>query len=123
MDLFKFGMEQMNNGTLNNMLEQVGVDDVGSFVNQFRNQAGSSERSGGAGNSGDMIQGAMNAYKMFSGGQGGSGGGSFMDNVGKRNEILRGLRVKNVYPQVRHIKMHKKCTPCTSNLTRMVMEK
>lgn len=34
-----------------------------------------------------MIQGAMNAYKMFSGGQGGGsgggGGGSFLDNIGK----------------------------------------
>lgn len=88
MDLFKFGMDQMNNGSLNNMLEQVGVDDVGSFVNQFRNQAatsGGAAASSGGGNSGDMIQGAMNAYKMFSGGQGGSsgGGGNFLDNVGK----------------------------------------
>ncbi len=36
-----------------------------------------------------MIQGAMNAYKMFSGGQGsssGSGGGDggFLDNIGMR---------------------------------------
>ena len=61
MDLFKFGMEQMNNGTLNNMLEQVGVDDVGSFVNQFRNQAATSSRSGGAAAS--------------------SGGGSLLDQV------------------------------------------
>jgi hypothetical protein len=39
MNLFNFGREQLNNGSLNNMLEQVGIDDVGSFVNQFRNQA------------------------------------------------------------------------------------
>jgi hypothetical protein len=39
MDLFNFGRQQLNNGSLNNMLEQVGIDDVGSFVNQFRNQA------------------------------------------------------------------------------------
>ena len=32
-----------------------------------------------------MIQGAMNAYKMFSGGQGGSGGGGgFLDNIGMK---------------------------------------
>jgi hypothetical protein len=36
-----------------------------------------------------MIQGAMNAYKMFSGGQGsssgsGGGGGGFLDNIGMR---------------------------------------
>jgi hypothetical protein len=32
-----------------------------------------------------MIQGAMNAYKMFSGGQGGgSGGGGLLDNIGMR---------------------------------------
>lgn len=39
MDLFNFGREQLQNGTFNNMLGQVGIDDVGSFVNQFRNQA------------------------------------------------------------------------------------
>jgi len=39
MNLLNFGREQMNNGTLNNMLEEVGIDDVGSFVNQFRNHA------------------------------------------------------------------------------------
>jgi hypothetical protein len=33
-----------------------------------------------------MIQGAMNAYKMFSGGQGGGsgGGGGLLDNIGMR---------------------------------------
>ena len=37
-----------------------------------------------------MIQGAMNAYKMFSGGKGGgSGGGSFLDNVGKKKEVSK----------------------------------
>jgi hypothetical protein len=39
-----------------------------------------------------MIQGAMNAYKMFSGGQGGSsgggGGGGFLNNIGMRKESL-----------------------------------
>jgi hypothetical protein len=28
-----------------------------------------------------MIQGAMNAYRTFSGGQGGRSGGSFLDNI------------------------------------------
>lgn len=32
-------MDFFNKGSLNNMLGQVGIDDVGSFVNQFRNQA------------------------------------------------------------------------------------
>jgi hypothetical protein len=40
MDFLNFGASQLNNGSLNNMLEQVGIDDVGSFVNQFRNKAG-----------------------------------------------------------------------------------
>ncbi len=43
---------------------------------------------GKSGNSSaNMIQGAMNAYKMFSGGQGGGasgGGGGFLDNIGMR---------------------------------------
>ncbi len=34
-----------------------------------------------------MIQGAMNAYKKFSGGQSGSsGGGNFLENIGMRKE-------------------------------------
>jgi hypothetical protein len=39
MNLFNFGREQLQKGMLNNMLEQVGIDDVGSFVQQFRNEA------------------------------------------------------------------------------------
>ena len=38
-----------------------------------------------------MIQGAMKAYKMFSGdkghGSGGGGGGGFLDNISKVNSI------------------------------------
>ena len=56
------------------------------------NQGGSkAEGQGGAG-SGDLIGGAMNAYKMFSGGKGGSsasssgggsgGGGNIFDTIG-----------------------------------------
>jgi hypothetical protein len=32
-------LQQFQGGKLNNMLQQVGIDDVGSFVSQFRNQA------------------------------------------------------------------------------------
>jgi hypothetical protein len=39
MNLFNFGREQLQKGMLNNMLEQVGIDDVGSFVQEFRNKA------------------------------------------------------------------------------------
>ena len=39
MDLFNFGREQLQKGMLNNMLSEVGIDDVGSFVQQFREQA------------------------------------------------------------------------------------
>ena len=34
-----FGREQLEGGSLNNMLKQVGINDVGSFVDQFRNKA------------------------------------------------------------------------------------
>jgi hypothetical protein len=39
MNLFNFGREQLQQGLLNNMLEEVGIDDVGSYVKQFRNEA------------------------------------------------------------------------------------
>lgn len=39
MSLFNFGREQLQKGMLNNMLREVGIDDVGSFVQQFRNEA------------------------------------------------------------------------------------
>lgn len=38
MNLLNFGREQLENGSLNDMLKQVGIDDVGSFVNQFRSK-------------------------------------------------------------------------------------
>ncbi|CAF1167292.1 unnamed protein product [Rotaria sordida] len=99
MDLNNFGSQQLNDGSLNQMLEQVGINDVGSFLNQFRNQAqretqrshqtsrdepdDDQPRSGGGNNSLDMIQGAMNAYNTFSGGSGGSSGsgGGFFNNI------------------------------------------
>ena len=39
MNLFNFGREQLQKGMLNNMLQQVGIDDVGSYVEEFRNEA------------------------------------------------------------------------------------
>ncbi|CAF0876261.1 unnamed protein product [Rotaria sordida] len=138
MDLSRFGRDELQRGMLNNMLEQVGIDDVGSFVQEFRNEANretvaqhheggdnedeeeeeeededtsrrtaSSQKanlfsmgssllnqftSGGGGGGGgrssgndslDMVQGAMKAYKMFSGDKGESsgGGGGFLDNI------------------------------------------
>lgn len=39
MDFMNFGREQLQKGMLNKMLEQVGIDDVGSFVQEFRNEA------------------------------------------------------------------------------------
>ncbi|CAF2509867.1 unnamed protein product [Rotaria sp. Silwood2] len=38
MNLMNFGREQLENGKLDDMLRQVGINDVGSFVNQFRNK-------------------------------------------------------------------------------------
>lgn len=38
MNLMNFGREQLENGSLNDMLRQVGINDVGTFVNQFRSQ-------------------------------------------------------------------------------------
>lgn len=38
MSLMNFGREQLENGSLNDMLKQVGINDVGTFVNQFRSQ-------------------------------------------------------------------------------------
>ena len=39
MNLLNFGREQLQKGMLNEMLSQVGIDDVGSFVQQFREEA------------------------------------------------------------------------------------
>lgn len=39
MNLLNFGREQLQKGMLDNMLQQVGIDDVGSFVQEFRSEA------------------------------------------------------------------------------------
>ncbi|CAF1107560.1 unnamed protein product [Rotaria sp. Silwood1] len=39
MNLADFGEEHLNDGTFNRMLEDVGIGDVGSFLDQFRNEA------------------------------------------------------------------------------------
>ena len=38
MNRLNFGDGQFNSGALNDMLRQVGINDINSFVNQFRNQ-------------------------------------------------------------------------------------
>lgn len=49
MNLMNLGREQLEGGGLNDMLKQVGINDVGSFVNQFRNQANEESKKGGSG--------------------------------------------------------------------------
>jgi len=39
MNFLNFGREQLQKGMLNNMLQEVGIDDVGSFVQEFREEA------------------------------------------------------------------------------------
>ncbi|CAF4702547.1 unnamed protein product [Rotaria sp. Silwood1] len=93
MNLADFGEEHLNDGTFNRMLEDVGIGDVGSFLDQFRNEAHNETkrsrqvardepdydlpRSTGGNTSFDMIQGAMNAYNTFAGGSGSNSGGFF----------------------------------------------
>ena len=82
MDLSSFGAEEAQNGSLNNMLSGVGIDDVGSFVNEFRQVAGGSASDDDGQGYGGMFQGAINAYKMFSGGKAAQGGGGgFLNQV------------------------------------------
>ena len=38
MNFMNFGREQLESGSLDGMLQQVGIDDVSGFVNQFRNK-------------------------------------------------------------------------------------
>ncbi|CAF3332493.1 unnamed protein product [Rotaria socialis] len=106
MDLSGFGREDLEQGKLNDMLhkaQQPGGDDEeededtscrtasdqqanlfsmgSSLLNQF-SRGGGGGGGGGGNNSADMIQGAMNAYNMFSGGKNqSSGGGGFLDNI------------------------------------------
>jgi hypothetical protein len=42
-----FGREHLENGTLDDMLRQVGINDVNSFVNQFRSQVNHEAATGG----------------------------------------------------------------------------
>jgi len=148
MDFLNFGLQQLNNGTLDNMLQGAGVSDVGSFVNQFRQQAGVTKNQSinnkfcffvwkknaaaagdGGNNSADMIQGAINAYKTFSGGNSGSGGsGNFLDNIGRQKLIWINRQTKYIYVffsfvKVRLIKMHNKLMLSTKNSIEMATEK
>jgi hypothetical protein len=47
MDLMNMGREQIANGGLNDMLRQVGINDVGTFVNQFRSKVNQDASTGG----------------------------------------------------------------------------
>ncbi|CAF4730750.1 unnamed protein product, partial [Rotaria magnacalcarata] len=38
MNFFDFGREQLENGSLNGMLQEVGISDVRPFLNQFRDR-------------------------------------------------------------------------------------
>jgi hypothetical protein len=83
MNLLNFGREQAQKGMLNNMLQQVGIDDVGSFVDQFRNEAGReavSQRSGGGG---DEDEDEDSSVRQASGQQANlmSMGSSFLNQV------------------------------------------
>lgn len=103
MSLWSFGSEQLENGSINDMLQGVGISDVSSFVNQFRGEAVGNSSVGwrksfqfcflfffrfnlvrfqpGASNDPmDMIQGAVGAYKTFSGSSPSSSGG-FLGNL------------------------------------------
>ncbi len=42
-----FGREQLENGSLNDMLRQVGINDVGNFVDQFRSKVNQEAATGG----------------------------------------------------------------------------
>jgi len=125
-----FGREQLENGSLNGMLQQVGINDVGTFVDQFRskakqeagtegtvptgsgqqpdvmsmgssflNQMGGGGKKGQGGGSGDLIGGAMNAYKMFSGNKGSSGGqgGSSASGGGSADMISGAMKAYKMF--------------------------
>ena len=153
MNLMNLGREQIESGSLNDMLRQVGIDDVGSFVNQFRSKVnqeaaketgntpaassqqpdlmsmgssflgqvysrqiilldimptileyllsfqlgGGSKKGQSGGGSGDLIGGAMSAYKMFSGSQGGNKAGGQSGNGGGGNSGDMINSAMNVY--------------------------
>lgn len=46
MNLFNLGREQIETGALDDMLRQVGINDVNSFVKQFRQEAKSESSKG-----------------------------------------------------------------------------
>ena len=54
------------------------------FSGSKSGNGGNSKSAATSGNSSDMINSAMNAYKMFSGGKSGgtTGGGNILDNIG-----------------------------------------
>jgi hypothetical protein len=52
MSFMNFGHEQLEKGSLNDMLRQVGINDVGKFVDQFRSKV--NEEAAGGGNVGHV---------------------------------------------------------------------
>ena len=54
MNLMNLGREQLEGGSLNNMLQQVGINDVGKFVDQFRNKASQEAAAGGGDQQADL---------------------------------------------------------------------
>lgn len=45
----------MDSGSLNNMLRQVGIDDVGAFVNQFRSKVDQESAKGSSNQQPDLM--------------------------------------------------------------------
>ncbi|CAF0952004.1 unnamed protein product [Didymodactylos carnosus] len=112
MNLQNFGPRELQNGTLDRMLEQVGIDDVSSFVNKFRNtvekdvdqkqqqdedmtvrNAGPGQKSGP-----DWMSMGTSLFKQFAGGKGqqqqssGSSGGAadYLESAQKAYNMFSG---------------------------------
>jgi Ca2+-binding EF-hand superfamily protein len=98
MDPSSFGQDDYENGSLNNMLEQVGIDDVGSFVDGFRQQANLSATNHDPNNAVGMFQGAIDAYQMFTGHQNGrSSNGGFFNQM--NSSIQNAQKMYAMYKQ------------------------
>jgi hypothetical protein len=73
MNIMNFGREQLENGSLNDMLRQVGINDVGNFVDQFRSKV-YQEAAAGGGNTSHASGGGQQPDLM-------SMGSSFLNQV------------------------------------------
>ncbi|CAF0781979.1 unnamed protein product [Adineta ricciae] len=95
MNLFNFGREQLQNGMLNNMLSQAGIDDVGSFVQQFRQEAAVQSHQGDGGDDEDedtsirhasgqqanLFSMGSSMLNQFAGNRGQAGGSNPLDMI------------------------------------------